>query len=125
MAMTSFRSRLMKLENERRFLNWILKERFLDGLTPDELKVLRHERMLPDGPLPNRPSRLDGVDRKRVSEIRKEDERMFGGRSRGELKRYAQSGVWPKRWLSYSIRDGNVVVQRRIEPTRDIQDPDK
>jgi hypothetical protein len=123
--MTSFRNRLMKLENERRFLNWILKERFLDNLTADELKVLRRDRMLPDGPVPNRPSRLDGVDRKRVYKLREEEERMLGGRSRGELKRYALSGVWPKRWLSYSIKDGNVVVQRRIEPTGEIHAPSK
>jgi hypothetical protein len=115
----------MKLENERLFLNWILKERFLENLSADELEVLRRDRMLPDGPVPNRPSKLDGVDRKRVDELRKEEERMFGGRSRGELKRYAQSGVFPKRWLSYSIRNGNVVVQWRIEPTEDIQNPDK
>jgi hypothetical protein len=97
----------------------------LENLTADELEILRRDRMLPDGPVPNRPSKLDGVDRKRVYELKEEEERMLGGRSRGELKRYAQSGVWPKRWLSYSIKDGNVVVQRRIEPTGDIQDPDK
>jgi hypothetical protein len=48
----------MKLENERRFLNWILKERFLENLTADELEILRRDRMLPDGPVPNRPSKL-------------------------------------------------------------------
>jgi hypothetical protein len=110
----------MKLENERRFLNWILKERFLDNLTADELKVLRSDRMLPDGPVPNRPSRLDGLDRKRVYERREEEERLLGGRSPEELKSYALGGAWPKKWIEYSIKDDKVVFQWRIEPAGEI-----
>jgi hypothetical protein len=51
----------MRLESKRRFLDWFVRNRFYESLTTDEFETFAREGQFPD-PLPNRPSRLDGLD---------------------------------------------------------------
>ena len=60
-------------------MDWVLRERFIQGFTVDELQRS-------DDPLRNRPCKLDGMDRKSLLKLREEQERFFGGRSLEELK---------------------------------------
>jgi len=122
--MTTFRSRLIKLENERRFLDWVIHQRLLGSLTAGELMAFAQDRKLPDS-LSNRPCELDGVDRKSLIKLREEKERLLRGRSLEELKCYVLGHIWPRKWLEYSIKDGTLVFQWRIEPMEHVLDRDK
>jgi hypothetical protein len=62
-AMASIRSRLVRLEDKRRFLDWFIRNRWLYTLTADELETFAGGGNLPETLL-NRPSKLDKLDRK-------------------------------------------------------------
>lgn len=62
MAKASIRERLEKLENKRRVLDLFVKARFIDSLNADELERYARDGRPPE-PIPNRPSRLDRLDR--------------------------------------------------------------
>ena len=64
-------------------------------------------------PLPNRSSRLDGVDLKNLIKLWEEDERVFGGRSHEELQFFTDNGSWPEQRgrLLYSIQGGKLFVE--------------
>jgi hypothetical protein len=68
MSKAPIRDRLEKLENKRRFLNWFVRDRFYATLTEDELEILARDGKLQD-PLPDRPSRLDRLDRKSLLQL--------------------------------------------------------
>ena len=113
--MTSVRVRLMRLESKRRFLNWFVTDRFYESLTADELLAFGRDGKLPD-PIPNRPSRIDLLDRKSLLKRWEEQEQVFGDRSEEELKYYCKSGFWPEKRgrFHYWMQDG--WVKLRVEP---------
>jgi hypothetical protein len=96
--MASIQKRLARLENERRFLHWFHFERFLEGLSEEQLEAYARHRRLPEPlpePLPIGASRLDRLDRKSLIRLWEENERKFGGRSQEELDFYCAHGHWP------------------------------
>jgi len=120
MPKTSIRERLAKLEDKRRFLDWFVWHRFYASLTVDELESSLSSGGLSE-PIPNRPSSVDGLDRKSLLKRWAANERVFGGRSREELEYYADNGFWPEERgrLHYSMQDGKLVVEWRNEPEGD------
>jgi len=63
MAKASIQDRLAKLENRRRFLEWLVWRRFCSTLSDEELLAFARDRRWPD-PLPNGLSSVDPLDRK-------------------------------------------------------------
>jgi hypothetical protein len=117
MALSFIKERIMKLENQCRFLDWFVRQRFHVTLTLEEIDTYLREGVLPD-PTPNRPSRLDTLDRKSLLELWEEDEQIFGGRTQEELKFYAENGFWPEQRgrLHYFLQDGKLNVDWRNDP---------
>jgi|HubBroStandDraft_2_1064218.scaffolds.fasta_scaffold55694_3 hypothetical protein len=115
--MAHIRSRLTRLEKKRRFLDWFVWDRILDGLTEDELRTYLRDGHLPE-PIPNRPSRLDTMDRKTLNKLWEENERIFAGRSHEELEYFTENGHWPQErgWFHYLIEDGKLVIEWRSDP---------
>jgi hypothetical protein len=96
--MVSIQERLERLENDRRFLQWLHCERFLEGLSDEQLEVYARHGCLPDPlpePLPIGASRLDRLDRKTLIGLWQENEREFGDRSQEELDFFCAHGHWP------------------------------
>src|SRR5262245_35071757 len=116
MAKASSRDRLEKLDRDRRFLDWFVVNRFLETLTLEELETFASGGGLPD-PIPNRSSRLDTMDRKRLRKLWEEDELKLGGRSKEELEFYADNRVWPEQRgrLHYFEEDGRLQIEWRKE----------
>lgn len=108
---SSILERLELLEKEHRFLTWVLTQRFIDSLTEDELKAFARENRLPD-PAPNRPSRLDGLDRKSLLKLWEEEERILEYRSNEDVEQFCTHGHWPEQLsrLNYSYKNGTVIV---------------
>ena len=81
--MTSAKSRLERLEEEQRFKRWFEINDLFERFTDEELKTYSETGELPESVLcesfADRPSRLDGLDRKALLERFKEDELLFGG----------------------------------------------
>ena len=77
--MTSLKSRVERLEREHRFRIWLNFQRFLEGLTDEQLEDVaidwRFPEPLPE-PLPMGASRLDGLDRKSLMKLWEESERQ-------------------------------------------------
>jgi hypothetical protein len=115
--MAHLRTRISQLEKQRRFLDWYVWERILASLTEDELGTYWRDGKLPEL-IPNRPSRFDTVDRKIVKKLWEEDERIFAGRSREELKYFTEKGYWPEHRGRFHcfMEDGTLVVEWRIDP---------
>ena len=116
MAKASIRDRLEKLDRDRRFLDWFVVNRFLATLTLEELETFASGGGLPD-PIPNRPSRLDTMDRKSLRKLWEEDELRLRGRSKEELEFYADNRVWPEQRgrLHYFEEDGRLQIEWRSE----------
>jgi hypothetical protein len=112
----SILSRLEKLENECRFVNWFLGSRFIASLNENELEAYSHEGKLPD-PAPNRLSRLDRLDRDSLQKQWQKDERFYEGRTREDLRRFCEQGIWPEQLgrLHYSSINGGVHVEWRVD----------
>jgi hypothetical protein len=72
---------------------------------------------LPD-PLPNRPSRLDRLDRDSLLKQWQEDKHFYEGRTSEDLRRFCEQGIWPEQLgrLHYSTRNGSLHVEWRVEP---------
>ena len=115
--MAHIRNRLTRLEKKRRFLDWFVWDRFVDSLTEDELGIYVRDGKPPE-PIPNRPSRFDTMDRKTLSKLWEENERIFAGRSPEELEYFAENGHWPEQrgWFHYLMEDGKLVVEWQIDP---------
>jgi hypothetical protein len=121
----SLRERLEALENEQRFSTWLLSNRYLESLTGVELEAFARAGELPD-PVPNRPSRLDGLDRESLVKLWEEDERLCGYRSSEDLMHFSRYGKWPEEMgrFRYSQQDGKVFAQwRLIESSPDKKTP--
>ena len=117
MPKTSPLDRLIRLENQRHFLEWFALNRFYASLTLDELETYESDGKLPD-PIPNRPSSLDQLDRKSLLRLWEEYKRKYGRRSPEELECYVKNGFWPEQRgrFHYSMQDGRLVVGWRIGP---------
>ena len=98
--MTSAKSRLARLEQEQRFKRWFETNDLLERFTDEELKIYSEAGELPQSALcdsvADRPSRLDGLDRKTILKLFEEHELIFGGRSDEEISFYATHGYWPE-----------------------------
>jgi hypothetical protein len=112
----SIRDRLMRLENRRRFLEWFVWHRLCSTLTLEELETYASGGEFP-GPMPNRPSSLDTLDRKSLLKLWEENELEFGRRSQDELDFFAEHRFWPEQRgrLHYFLRDGQLQVEWRNE----------
>ncbi len=86
----------------------------------DELEIVASGGKWPD-PIPNRPSSVDGLDRKTLLKRWEDNERLFGKRSREELGYYSDNGVWPEQRcrVHYSMQNGKLCVEWRNDPQRD------
>ena len=96
--MASIQERLERLENERQFLDWLHFQRFLEGLSDEQLDAFVRHKCLPEPlpePLPIGGSRLDRLDRNSLIRLWEENEREFGNRSQEELDFYCAHGHWP------------------------------
>jgi hypothetical protein len=95
--MPMLKSRLTRLEKEQRFKDWLGYERFLEGLTEEQLAAVAAHWRFPEPMPPSLPwgsSKLDGLDRKSLLKLWQESERVFAGRSKVELGFYATHGHW-------------------------------
>ena len=112
----TLRNRLQSLEKRRRFLDWFVRQRYYETLTDEELEKCAAGGSLPDL-VPNRPSRLDTLDRKSLLKLWEKDQLTFGGRTHEELEFYAENGFWPeqKGVLHYSMQAGKLFVEWRNE----------
>jgi hypothetical protein len=113
----SILTRLEKLENECRFVNWFLGTRFIESLAETELLTYARDGTLPD-PVPNRPSDLDGLDRKSLLRKYEEHLRIYEYRTSEDNRRFCDRGRWPEQQgrLHYSNANGGLHVEFRIEP---------
>jgi hypothetical protein len=110
------------LENARRFLDWFVWDRIYSSLTEDELEIYARDGKPPE-PIPNRPSRLDQLDRKSLIKLRKEDERVCAHRSQEDLDYYNKNRCWPEQRgrLHYSLQDGELGVEWQFHPEGEEQ----
>ena len=91
-------ARITRPERDKRYRDWLLCERFLEGLRHQQLEVYALHGQLPKPlpePLPPGASRLDGMDRKDLIRMWEADERKFGNRTSEELSFYCVHGHWP------------------------------
>jgi hypothetical protein len=113
--MTTLKSRIGRLEKEQCFKAWFWYERFLEGLTEEQLAAIATEWRFPEPmpePLPWGASKLDKLDRKSLLRLWEENQRIFGHRSRDELKVFAENGYWPEQERSrYYLQDGCLCVE--------------
>jgi hypothetical protein len=119
--MTTIRSRIERLEREQRFREWLWYERFLEGLTKEQLETVATEWRFPEPmpePLPWGSSKLDKLDRKSLLRLWEEDECVFSHRSRDELKFYAEIGYWPEQGMRprYYLQNGCLSVEWQSQP---------
>jgi hypothetical protein len=115
MGMASIRSRLVKLEDKQRFLDWFVMERFHATLTFEELSTYARYGELPN-PLPAPSALPEGMDRKSLIKLWEEEERILGGRSSQEFEYYAKNGTWLEQngEFHFSNQDGNLIVEWRV-----------
>jgi hypothetical protein len=91
-------AKIARLEREKRFRDWLAVERFLEGLTREQLELYACHGQLPEPlpePLPLGASRLDRMDRKSLIRMWESHEREFADRSKEELIFYCAHGHWP------------------------------
>jgi hypothetical protein len=75
------KNRVERLENELRFRAWVAFERFLEGLSKEQLEDVATHWRFPDPlpePLPLGASRLDTLSRKELVELWRDCEREIG-----------------------------------------------
>ena len=124
--MTTLKSRIGRLEKEQRFKDWLGYERFLEGLTEEHLEAVATHWRFPEPmpePLPWGSSKLDRLDRKSLRRLWEEDERVFGHRSRDDLKFCADNGGWPEQRMRprYHLQDGYLSVEWQLQPKGEDQ----
>ena len=104
--MAALKNRVERLEKEQRFQQWFHFERFLEGLTEEQLDDIviycRFPEPLPE-PLPPGASRLDGLDRKSLNQRFEISERQTAGlmremrgRNEDELRFQLRHAHWPE-----------------------------
>jgi hypothetical protein len=101
--MTRLKSRVERLEKEYRFGRWFHFQRYLEGLSLEQLEGFATRGFCPGPPpepLPPGGSKLDGLDRKTLIELWEEDEHAqarFARRSSEDQKFFCVHGHWPER----------------------------
>ena len=118
--MTTLKGRLKRLEKEQRFQDWLWYERFLEGLTEEQLEAVATQWRFPEPtpePLPWGSSKLDRLDRKSLLKLWEENERHFCNRSRDDLRFYAEKGYWPEQRMlpRYYLQDGCLSVEWQFQ----------
>ena len=104
--MSSLKSRIEQLEKERQFQRWLMFERFIEGLTDEQLEDIaiywRFPEPLPE-PLPKGASSLDSLERKELLKRWEAEDRAIArgitemkGRSADELKYEMEHEHWPE-----------------------------
>jgi len=100
--MTDLKSRVEQLEKEYRFRHWFHLERYFESLSREQLEsfVTRGfcEGPRPE-PLPSGSSKLDVLDRKKLLELWRENERWdarFAARNAEDQKFCSVHGHWPE-----------------------------
>jgi hypothetical protein len=104
--METLRKRLGRLEVEAEFRRWLDFSRFLENLSEPEIEEIAIYFRFPDPmpePLPIGMSKLDGLDRKTLVRMWKEEEPTISrimhelkGRSEEEHRFYLHQGHWPE-----------------------------
>jgi hypothetical protein len=104
--MASVKNRLERLEREQSFQAWLRFQRFLEGLTYEQLEAIavdwRFPELLPE-PLPTGGSRLDGLARSALLKLWEDSERQtactmreIASHTKDELRFYLHHGHWPE-----------------------------
>jgi hypothetical protein len=124
--MTTLKGRLKRLEKEQRFQDWLWYERFLEGLTEEQLEAVASHWRFPEPmpePLPWGSSRLDRLDRKSLLRLWEEDDRHFCHRSHDDLRVYAEKGYWPEQRMRprYYLQDGCLWAEWQFQPDGEDQ----
>ena len=100
--MTALRTRLERVGKDLRFKKWFEMMDLLERFTEDELDFYASTGELPEtvrcATLSERPSRLDGLDRKALLRMWEEHERFFAGWTQEELDHYAKTRQMPERF---------------------------
>jgi hypothetical protein len=108
--MATLKNRVARLEKEQQFRTWLDFERFLEGLSDEQLEEIaifwRFPEPLPE-PLPMGASRLDGLDRSHLMRLWEESERETArimhemrGRSPEECRFHLHHEHWPEQACS-------------------------
>jgi hypothetical protein len=87
------------VELEIQFLRWLQSERFFERFTAEQLLAFACLGLLPEPmpePLPKGASKVDGLSRKRLIELWKDDLHLFGGRNQQELIFFTIHVHWPE-----------------------------
>jgi hypothetical protein len=120
--MTMFKTRLERLEEEQRFNQWFQLNSVLSRCTEEELEVFVKTGELADSiyceSFTDRPSCLDGLDRKSLFMLFEEDERFFGNLSNNELKVYAEHRTLPGLGREETAKHNEKHFKRREEILR-------
>ncbi len=123
--MTSVKSRLERLEKEQRFQRWIEISNIFGRFTDDELKTYTETGELPESVLcasyADRPSRLDGLDRKTLLQMWEEQELLFGGRSDcREITPGKSASIRFGRLPVCTIRSSRIALRQESKRSRDL-----
>jgi hypothetical protein len=99
-------------------------ERFFESLTEEQLSTYaRHGRLpepLPE-PLPMGKSRLDGLDRKNLIKLWRENDRIYRGRSREEMLSFAIHAHWPEQACDERCDEKNCQKPEVDERARNLE----
>ena len=93
------KSRIDLLEMEVQFRRWIWHQRLLESLSIEQLEEYAFLGQLPEplpAPLPKGASKLDGLGRKRLIKLWKENESYLAGRTEQEMIYFCFHGHWPE-----------------------------
>jgi hypothetical protein len=128
MAVSSLNRRIKTLETEHKFQLWLGFERFIEGLSNEQLEQIALYWRFPDPlpePLPPGMSRLDGLDRKSLMKLWKESERRTArlrnemrGRSPDECRFYLDHEHWPEQACTSADcrKQGLEIVMKQLSP---------
>ncbi len=93
--MATLKSRLQRIEKERKFQIWLRHERFLEVFTEEQLQFYAVTGWT-EVPEPPGTSRLDKLNGKDLIKMWEESERVFAGRTNEQLGFFADHGHWPE-----------------------------
>jgi hypothetical protein len=93
------KARLERLKSELQFRQWIPMRQFFECLSIEQLTLVAQHGYVEGTVTKPQHSELDGLSRKALLKLWREDERAhrikFGGRSDDEMQFYIQNGCFP------------------------------